>query len=90
MAGDAGPHRGSGDAPEKDRAAEAQGRRKRVYVRLPATTQKFWNSIGYDGDFVQVTSGPVGYPLGLDPSGYRMVVVGGEGVEHEYRALEDG
>lgn len=48
------------------------------------------NSIGFDGDFVQVTSGPVGYPLGLDPSGYRMVAVGREGIDHEYRALEDG
>jgi 3',5'-cyclic AMP phosphodiesterase CpdA len=47
------------------------------------------NSIGVDGDFVQVTSGPVGYPLGVDPSGYRIVAVNRERVDHEYRALGD-
>lgn len=62
----------------------------RAGVRIGFAGHWHRNSIGYDGDFVQVTSGPVGYPLGLDPSGYRMVAVGGEGVEHEYRALEDG
>jgi hypothetical protein len=48
------------------------------------------NSIGVDGDFVQVTSGPVGYPLGVDPSGYRIVSVGRERVDHDYRALDGG
>lgn len=45
------------------------------------------NSLAVDGDYVQVTSGPVGYPLGADPSGYRLVAVDGHGVHHEYRPL---
>jgi predicted phosphodiesterase len=35
-----------------------------------------------------VSSGPVGYPLGEDPSGYRVVSLDRSGVRHEYRALE--
>lgn len=31
-----------------DAAASEQGRRKRVYVRIPATTPDVWRSIGYD------------------------------------------
>jgi hypothetical protein len=34
-----------------------------------------------------VTSGPVGYPLGDDPSGLRIVDVGEERVLHEYVPL---
>lgn len=48
------------------------------------------NAIATDGFFTQVTSGPVGYPLGPDPSGYRVVNVAGAKVSHEYRALENG
>ena len=45
------------------------------------------NAIARAGNFTQVTSGPVGYPLGDDPSGYRVVEVTGDSVTHEYRAL---
>lgn len=47
------------------------------------------NAIAWDGDFQMVTSGPVGYPLGDDPSGYRIVEVTDDGVSHEYRPLPD-
>ncbi len=47
------------------------------------------NAIAWDGDFQMVTSGPVGYPLGADPSGYRIVEVTDDGVSHEYRPLPD-
>jgi 3',5'-cyclic AMP phosphodiesterase CpdA len=40
----------------------------------------------YDG-LQMVSSGPVGYPLGDDPSGYRVVEVGRNGVQHDYRPL---
>lgn len=46
------------------------------------------NSIAYDGDFEMVTSGPVGYPLGADPSGFRTVRVAEGGLQHTYHALE--
>ncbi len=42
------------------------------------------NSLAYDGEFEMVTSGPVGYPLGKDPSGIRIVDVGPDRVVHEY------
>ena len=35
-----------------------------------------------------VCSGPVGYPLWHDPSGYRMVKVTSRRITHEYRSLE--
>jgi 3',5'-cyclic AMP phosphodiesterase CpdA len=41
-----------------------------------------------DGDMVQVLTGAVGYPLGDDPSGIRIVCLTATGVEHEYRPLE--
>jgi len=45
------------------------------------------NSLAYAGEFEMVTSGPVGYPLGDDPSGVRIVDVGEERVLHEYVPL---
>jgi 3',5'-cyclic AMP phosphodiesterase CpdA len=46
------------------------------------------NSIARDGDFEMVSSGPVGYPLGDDPSGVRIVEVDGRGIAHRYLPLE--
>ncbi len=45
------------------------------------------NSLARDGAFEMVTSGPVGYPLGSDPSGIRLVEVGDGRISHEYRPL---
>jgi 3',5'-cyclic AMP phosphodiesterase CpdA len=47
------------------------------------------NSVAWDGDFEMVTSGPVGYPLGDDPSGFRIVRVNHDAVSHQYRPLAD-
>lgn len=47
------------------------------------------NSIAHDGDLEMVTSGPVGYPLGDDPSGLRRVRVDGGRVTHRYHALTE-
>ena len=47
------------------------------------------NAIAFDGRFEMVTSGPVGYPLGDDPSGFRVVDVTAEGVRHEYHPLPE-
>ncbi len=46
------------------------------------------NAYASDGAFEMVTSGPVGYPLGVDPSGYRVVRVGSDKIRHEYHPLE--
>jgi 3',5'-cyclic AMP phosphodiesterase CpdA len=40
-----------------------------------------------DGDMVQVLTGSVGYPLGDDPSGIRIVRLTAAGVEHRYEPL---
>lgn len=47
------------------------------------------NAIAWDGEFQMVTSGPVGYPLGNDPSGYRVVDITAGAVSHEYRPLAE-
>ena len=47
------------------------------------------NAIAIDGPFTQVTSGPVGYPLGDDPSGYRVVDVSSTAVDHRYLPLDE-
>jgi serine/threonine-protein phosphatase CPPED1 len=46
------------------------------------------NAIAMDGGYTQVTSGAVGYPLGDDPSGYRVVEVGPSGIDHRYFPLD--
>ena len=46
------------------------------------------NAEARDGNFTMVTSGPVGYPLGEDPPGLRVVRVGPDGITHEYRAIQ--
>jgi 3',5'-cyclic AMP phosphodiesterase CpdA len=45
------------------------------------------NAFGRDGALEMVTTGPVGRPLGEDPSGFRLVRVGPEGIGHEYVPL---
>jgi hypothetical protein len=40
-----------------------------------------------DGDMIQVLTGSVGYPLGDNPSGIRVVRLTAGGIAHEYRAL---
>jgi 3',5'-cyclic AMP phosphodiesterase CpdA len=45
------------------------------------------NAIARDDGFEMVTSGPVGYPLGDDPSGFRIVEVTRDTLTHEYVAL---
>ncbi len=37
---------------------------------------------------LMIASGSVGYPLGSDPSGYRMVTVSNKGIDHRYYSLE--
>lgn len=45
------------------------------------------NALGRDGDLEMITSGPVGQPLGTDPSGMRLVTVRDSGLEHRYYTL---
>lgn len=45
------------------------------------------NGGGWYRDLEVAVTGPVGYPLGQDPSGFRIVDVGADGVDHAYVAL---
>jgi DNA repair exonuclease SbcCD nuclease subunit len=46
------------------------------------------NSVARDGPLEMVTTGPVGRPLGSDPSGFRIVNIRGDALVHEYFSLE--
>ena len=47
------------------------------------------NAYGRDGDLEMVTTGPVGRPLGDDPSGFRIVKVSKDSIEHRYYSIEN-
>ncbi len=47
------------------------------------------NQVAEDDGLLMVTTGAVGYPLGKDPSGFRVVTVGEDGISHDYRGLPD-
>jgi 3',5'-cyclic AMP phosphodiesterase CpdA len=46
------------------------------------------NGGGRDRNLEVVVTGPVGYPLGVDPSGFRIVDVSDDGIAHRYVALD--
>ena len=46
------------------------------------------NALGHDGSLEMVTTGPVGKPLGTDPSGFRVVIVTRDSVIHRYYPLD--
>lgn len=46
------------------------------------------NFIAKDGKVEMVTTGPVGRPLGKDPSGFRVVIVKRDTIEHHYYSLD--
>ncbi len=60
---------------------------KECGVRLGFSGHWHRNGIAWDGDFEMVISGPVGFPLGDDPPGYRAVDVSRGQVTHRYHAL---
>lgn len=58
-------------------------------VRIGFAGHRHRNGLAWDGDFQMVTSGPVGFPLGDDPSGFRVVEVSEHGVTHRYVPLDE-
>ena len=70
--------------------------RRRVILDLvrrhsvPMAIAGHWhrNSLASDGLFEMVTTGAVGYPLGADPSGFRIVEVDGGSITHRYQSLD--
>jgi len=45
------------------------------------------NAFGRDGDLEMITTGPAGMPIGPDPSGFRLAVLNGTGIEQTYYGL---
>jgi hypothetical protein len=45
------------------------------------------NAFGRDGQLEMITNGPVGRPLGADPSGLRIVTIGDDALQHTYYGL---
>ena len=46
------------------------------------------NALGRAGDLEMITTGPIGRPLGADPSGFRVVIVTGNSLRHVYHSLD--
>ena len=46
------------------------------------------NAAGRSGELEMGTTGPVGRPLGTDPSGFRIVTVNGREIRHRYYSLD--
>ncbi len=47
------------------------------------------NNYAADGKMGMIASGSVGYPFGDDPSGYRIVQVGDDGLKHDWYAMAE-
>ena len=58
-------------------------------VRLALAGHWHRNNVAVHHGFEMVTSGPVGYPLGADPSGFRIVEVHPDRIAHAYLALTE-
>jgi 3',5'-cyclic AMP phosphodiesterase CpdA len=84
------------DAEEPDQYFNFPGGQRKVYLELfkeYKVTCVFAghyhrSAWGRAGDLEMVTTGPVGKPLGSDPSGFRVVTVDGRTVNHQYYSLD--
>ncbi len=61
---------------------------QRAGVRAVFAGHYHRNAHGWAGELEMITTGPVGMPLGDDPSGFRIVRVGPHGLDHAYFGLE--
>jgi serine/threonine-protein phosphatase CPPED1 len=58
-------------------------------VRLALAAHLHRNGVAADGDLEMVITGPVGYPLGPDPSGMRLVEIAADGTaSHRYLPVD--
>jgi 3',5'-cyclic AMP phosphodiesterase CpdA len=81
---------------EKDAYAVVPGAQRKIYldlfqqhgVRAVFAGHAHFNVLGKAGGVEMVTTGGVGKPLGKDPSGFRIVKVYEDRLEHEYVSLE--
>ncbi len=83
---------------EEDSWAVVPSERRRVLLDLfkengvSTVFSGHWHRNGHamDENLEMITTGPVGFPLGDDPSGFRIVRIGNNSIEHEYISLETG
>ena len=61
---------------------------KKYGVRYVFAGHLHKNAIGTDGPLTVVTTGPIGKPLGKDPSGFRIVTVKGDKFSYPYYSLD--
>jgi len=86
-----------GNSDDEDSWLVIPGEQRRVLLDLlrahdvSAVFAGHWHKNNYasDGSMQMVASGPVGYPLGDDPSGLRVIKVYEDGIQHEYFGLDD-
>lgn len=72
-----------------ERRGPLLGQMHRAGVRLVLAGHWHRNRIARDGDLEMVVSGPVGYPLGDDPSGFRIIEFAtGRPPQHRYLPLD--
>ena len=84
-------------ANEEDSSLVVPQERRRILLDLlhahnvSAVFSGHWhrNSYARDGRLLMVTSAAVGYPLGYDPSGFRIVKVYEDRIEHQYYGFDD-
>jgi len=84
------------EAEEKDQYFNIPEARRAAYlelfrqagVRAVFAGHYHRNAHGWAGALEMITTGPVGMPLGDDPSGFRIVRVGPHGLDHVYFGLE--
>jgi len=62
---------------------------KQAKVRAIFAGHYHRNSYGRAGEMEMITTGPVGRPLGKDPSGFRIVKVHEKHIQHKYYAVDD-
>ena len=84
------------DAEEKDEYFNFPGPKRAHYLNLfrdhgvkyVFAGHYHRNAFGRAGDLEMVTTGPVGRPLGKDPSGFRIVVLDDNSLHHTYYSLD--
>lgn len=70
-----------------ERRAHILGLARQARVEFGFAGHWHRNHQATSGGFTQVISGPVGFPLGDDPSGIRSVSIGDDGISHRYIPL---
>ncbi len=62
---------------------------KQAEVRAVFAGHYHRNAYGRAGAMEMITTGPVGRPLGKDPSGFRIVTVHEKNIQHKYYGMDD-